>query len=79
MVGDEAHVDHVKLTGAGAGALHVSTLMARVGAHARFNEFLFTTGGAVVRNQLFVRFEGDDTVAGIRGATLLERDRSTPT
>src|SRR6516162_10165783 len=25
-VGDEAHVDHIKITGTGAGALHVSTL-----------------------------------------------------
>jgi Fe-S cluster assembly protein SufD len=72
VVGDEAHVDHVKLTGEGAGALHVWTMMASVGARARFNEFLFTTGGAVVRNQLFVRFDGEDTVAGIRGATLLK-------
>ena len=71
VVGDEAHVDHVKLTGEGAGALHVWTMMASVGARARFNAFLFTTGGAVVRNQLFVRFDGEDTVAGIRGATLL--------
>jgi Fe-S cluster assembly protein SufD len=72
VVGDEAHVDHVKLTGEGAGALHVWTMMASVGARARFNEFLFTTGGTVVRNQLFVRFDGEDTVAGIRGATLLK-------
>jgi Fe-S cluster assembly protein SufD len=71
-VGDEAHVDHVKITGEGAGALHVSTLMASVGAHARFNEFLFTTGGGVVRNQLFVRFAGEGTIAGIRGASLLK-------
>ena len=70
-VGDEAHVDHIKITGEGAGALHVSSLMAAIGAHARFNEFLFTTAAAVVRNQLFVRFKGEGTVAGIRGATLL--------
>jgi Fe-S cluster assembly protein SufD len=72
VVGDEAHVDHVKLTGPGAGALHLWTMMASVGARARFNAFLFTTGGAVVRNQLFVRFRGEGTVAGIRGATLLK-------
>ena len=71
VVGDHAHVDHVKITGEGAGALHVSSLMAEIGAHARFNEFLFTTGGGVVRNQLFVRFAGEGTVAGVRGATLL--------
>jgi Fe-S cluster assembly protein SufD len=72
VVGEGAHVDHVKITGAGAGALHVSTLMAAVGAGARFNEFLFTTGAAVVRNQVFVRFDGAGTVAGIRGASLLK-------
>jgi len=71
-VGDAAHVDHIKITGAGAGALHVSSLMAAIGAHARFNEFLFTTGGTVVRNQLFVRFDGEGTIAGIRGASLLK-------
>src|SRR5262249_53550718 len=70
-VDDDAHVDHIKITGEGAGALHVSTLMAAIGAHARFNEFLFTTGGAIVRNQLLVRFAGEETIAGIRGASLL--------
>jgi Fe-S cluster assembly protein SufD len=70
QIGDAAHVDHIKITR--AGALHVSTLMAAVGAQARFNEFLFTTGGEVVRNQVFVRFEGEGTIASIRGACLLK-------
>jgi Fe-S cluster assembly protein SufD len=74
QVGDGAHVDHVKITAESATALHVSTLMAALGARARFNAFTFTTGGAVVRNQLFVRFDGEETIAGIRGATLI-RDR----
>src|ERR1700716_623214 len=71
VVGDEAHVDHIKITGAGAGALHVSTLMAAIRAHARFNEFLLTSGAAIVRNQLFVRFAGEGTFAHICGASLL--------
>jgi Fe-S cluster assembly protein SufD len=70
-VGDEAHVDHIKITSEQASALHVSSLLASVGARARFNTFAFTIGGAVVRNQLFIRFAGDGTVAGIRGASLL--------
>ncbi len=78
-VGDEAHVDHIKVTGEGAGALHVSTLITAVGAHARFNEFLFTTGGTVVRNQMFVRFDGEGTIAGIRGASLLRRRQHADT
>src|SRR5271156_6246827 len=72
FVGDEAHVDHVKIIVEGSDALHVSTLAAAIGARARFNAFTFTAGGAVVRNQLFLKFDGEDTVAGIRGATLIK-------
>jgi Fe-S cluster assembly protein SufD len=72
FVGDQAHVDHVKIIAEGADALHVSTLAAAIGAHARFNAFTFSVGGAVVRNQLFLRFDGEGTVAGVRGATLLK-------
>jgi Fe-S cluster assembly protein SufD len=72
FVGDEAHVDHVKIINEGAEALHVSTLAAAIGARARFNAFTYTAGGAVVRNQLFLNFDGEGTVAGIRGATLIK-------
>jgi Fe-S cluster assembly protein SufD len=72
FAGDGAHVDHVKVIGEGSEALHVSTLAAAIGAHARFNTFSFTSGGAVVRNQLFLRLDGEGTVAGIRGASLLK-------
>ena len=72
FVGDRAHVDHVKIIGEGADALHISTLAAAIGGKARFNAFTFTAGGAVVRNQLFLKFDGKDTVAGIRGASLLK-------
>jgi len=72
FAGDGAHVDHVKVIGEGAEALHVSTLAAAIGAHARFNTFSFISGGAVVRNQLFLRLDGEGTVAGVRGASLLK-------
>lgn len=72
FAGEGAHVDHIKITREGDKALHMSSLMADVGAHARFNTFVFTTGGAVVRNQLFLRFGGESTVANIRGASLLK-------
>jgi Fe-S cluster assembly protein SufD len=72
VVADDAHVDHVKIVREGGKALHVSSLMADVGAHARFNTFVQTMGGAVTRNQLFLRFGGEGTVANIRGAALLK-------
>jgi Fe-S cluster assembly protein SufD len=79
FAGDAAHVDHVKVIGEGAGALHVSTLAAAIGAHGRFNTFSFINGGAVVRNQLFLRLDGEGTVAGIRGASLLRNHQHADT
>ena len=72
IVGDNAHVDHIKLTGGADDLIYVSSLMAAIGARARFNAFTVNTGGGVTRNQLFVRFDGEDTLAGIRGASLLK-------
>ena len=71
IVGDGAHVDHIKVTQEGPKTLHLSSLMAAVGAHARFNTFAFTSGGAVVRNQMFLRFDGEGTIAEISGANQL--------
>jgi Fe-S cluster assembly protein SufD len=71
VIGDEARVDHVKVTREGSAAIHIGTLLAHIGARAQFNEFGFTTGGAVVRNQLFVLLAGEGTVANLRGVSLL--------
>ncbi len=71
VVGDEARVDHVKVTSEGNAALHVATLLANIGARAEFNELGFTSGGAVVRNQQFVLLAGEGTVANLRGLSLL--------
>jgi Fe-S cluster assembly protein SufD len=79
FAGDSAHVDHVKVIGDGPEALHVSTLAAAIGAHARFNTFSFINGGALVRNQLFLRLDGEGTVAGIRGASLLKNRQHADT
>jgi Fe-S cluster assembly protein SufD len=72
VVGDNAHVDHIKITGGPDDLIHVSSLMATVGAHARFNDFAFNIGGGVVRNQTFIRFDGEGTLAGLRGTSLLK-------
>ena len=79
FVADEAHVDHVKIVSEGKDALHVSTLAVAIGARARFNAFNFVIGGAVVRNQLFVNFDGENTVANIRGATLIRNRQHADT
>lgn len=71
QLGDDARLDHVKIVREGGAALHVGTLLADIGARARFNAFGFIVGGSVVRNQMFVRLAGADTVAEISGVSLL--------
>jgi Fe-S cluster assembly protein SufD len=71
VVGDEAQVDHVKVTSEGNSAIHVATLLANIGARAKLNEVGLTAGGAVVRNQMFVLLAGEGTEANLRGLSLL--------
>jgi Fe-S cluster assembly protein SufD len=71
VVGSRAHVDHVKINEGASDLVHVSSLMAAIGAGARFNDFTYNAGGGVVRNQLFVWFDGEGSLANIRGASLL--------
>lgn len=70
IAADESQVDYFKITQ--ASALHVASLLASVGANARFDTFAFTRNSALVRNQSFIRFAGEHTDAGIRGISLLK-------
>ena len=72
VIGDNAQVDHIKIGYDGSAALRVSTLGATVGAKAAYRDFVFTSGGAVVRNQTFVRFAGEGTKGAIGGVSLLK-------
>ena len=80
VIGDDAQVDHVKVTRESNGAIHIGTLLAHIGARATFNQCGVTTGGAVVRNQLFVLLSGQGTTANLRGLSLLaERQHADTT
>jgi Fe-S cluster assembly protein SufD len=72
VIGEGAHVDHVTIGTDGDAALRISTLGLKVGSKAIYNAFTYTAGGAVVRNQIFARFDGENTQASIGGATLLK-------
>ena len=71
VIGEGARVEHVRIGQDGDTALRISTMGVTVDAGASYNDFTFTTGGAVVRNQCFVRFGGERTHASIGGATLI--------
>jgi Fe-S cluster assembly protein SufD len=70
-LGERAAFDHIKVGAEGRDALHLSTLSVTIGAHARFSDMSFVTGGHVVRNQLFVRCDGPGAELAINGASLL--------
>jgi len=72
VIGEGAHVDHVTIGSDGDKALRISSLGVKVGAKAIYNGFTYTAGGAVVRNQIFARFDGEGTQASIGGVTLLK-------
>lgn len=71
-VGDGADVERVKIGSEGHGALHLATMVAALGRDVAFRDFTFTTGGAVVRNQLYVSCNGPNSEIGLRGASLLK-------
>jgi Fe-S cluster assembly protein SufD len=77
-IADDAHVDHVKVFG-GDAAAYVASIMVSIGARARFNDFSFIDSGGLVRNQLFLRFDGEGTLANVRGASLLKDDQHVDT
>ncbi|KYG20692.1 Fe-S cluster assembly protein SufD [Bradyrhizobium sp. AT1] len=70
-IADKARLDHIKITGEGTAALHIATLEASIGAGADYREFGFAAGGAVVRNQIFLKVAGEGTTASVHQASLL--------
>jgi Fe-S cluster assembly protein SufD len=72
VVGEGAKVERIKVGDEGITALHIGTTMVSIGAKADYREFTFTTGGAVTRNQLFLRSNGDGAKIRIAGANLLK-------
>jgi Fe-S cluster assembly protein SufD len=66
---DDTRVDHFKVIA--ARGLHLSTLMASVGARAKFNSFALTANSDIVRNQMFIRYAGERSESAIGGVSLL--------
>ncbi|HKQ54256.1 MAG TPA: Fe-S cluster assembly protein SufD [Methyloceanibacter sp.] len=69
-VGAKAAVKHVKIQRDSAEAFHLSTWLVELGADARYEAFQFSTGAALARNQIYLRFAGEGAAAEICGAFL---------
>jgi Fe-S cluster assembly protein SufD len=72
VVRDGATLEHGRRQIEGDQALHLATLEASVGAEAHFDSLTLTTGAAVSRSQLFVRFAGEHSNVTLRGVSMLK-------
>lgn len=71
VLGDDAVLDRVRIATEGSKALHVSTFVASLGKTARLRDCALVGGASLLRNQMFVRCEGEGAVIDLRGASLL--------
>ncbi|WP_439500033.1 SufB/SufD family protein [Bosea sp. (in: a-proteobacteria)] len=70
--GDESEIQHVRIvTRQAAESVQVLSLLATVGAHAKFDSFALVCKAGTVRQQHFVRYAGEHTEIGLRGVNLL--------
>jgi Fe-S cluster assembly protein SufD len=71
-IDDEAKVGHtLSLTDTEAGSVRLETFMVKLGAKVDFDSFALVTGGGIIRRQIFMRFDGADAKAALRGVSLL--------
>jgi Fe-S cluster assembly protein SufD len=69
-VGDRAEVTHVKAASDGGRSTHLSNLVVALGADANYRGFALTSGQALTRNQIAVRFDGEGSKLDLSGAFL---------
>jgi Fe-S cluster assembly protein SufD len=65
-----ASLTHILVTHPGADATHLETVAATLGTEATLKSFQFTSGTGLVRNQSFVRFDGEHAKLDISGLML---------
>jgi len=71
MVGDKAAIHHIKLQQEAGDAFHLGVWLATLGADARYDAFQMSTGAALARNQIYVRFDGEGSATDVSGACLM--------
>ncbi len=71
VVGDGASVNHFKLQRENAETTHLSTWTIRLGQDASYDAVQFSKNSIFTRNQIYLRFDGEGTIANISGASML--------
>ena len=79
VVGDEAHLDVVRLQEDGAGAFHLATMLFAVGRESKVHTFSFSLGAGVARTSLYATLSGENSHVGFNGASLLKNRQHADT
>lgn len=70
--GDDSEIQHVRIvTRQAAETVQVLSLLATIGAQAKFDSFGLVCDAGTVRQQHFVRYAGEHSEVGLRGVSLL--------
>jgi len=77
--GDGSEIDFVRLQAEGDRAVHLSTLLAELGARAKFSLYPVTTGAALSRASILLRFKGENTDGRLAAANLLRGSQHADT
>ena len=71
-LGEGARLAHTAMVSkTAANGMRLESMMARLGARAKFDSFAFVSGTGLVRRQIFARFEGEAAEASLSGVSLL--------
>ena len=72
-VGDGARVEHLaRIDGLGRQALHIGTMLVRIGADATLDSTTLVATGGVTRRQAYVEFAGERSSSHLYGVSLLD-------
>lgn len=71
LVGDWAKVRHVKFNNDNKESVHLSNVIGKLGKESDYGLFQATLDGGLTRNQVEIRYDGDEAKADISGVALL--------
>lgn len=77
IVEDGAKLTQARVVAEGAQSSHLATIGARIGTEAVYEPFVMTIGSHLVRTDVQITFDGEQSHLGIRGATLVKGKQHT--
>lgn len=77
VVGEKAHFTHAKQVAEDAAAVHIARQAVRIGAEARYDGYVLTEGGRLVRQDTMADLQGDHGFCGYNAVTLRRAGQAT--